>query len=373
MAALIAFRALQGLGGAIMQPLVLSSTTGVMPDERRGWAIGLLATGGTTFLILGPLIAAGILAAGSWRWIFAVNLPVLAAAFALARRWVRPSRESRRRPLEAAGAALLLAGLGATVVGVTQVAEWGLPSLSLAAAGLLVLAAFARRELRLPDPLIRVDLLRDRLLATSVAALFAIQFVVLGSSIHLVLFAEHGLDLSTVEAGLLVAVAGVFTPLLSIATGRTADRRGPRGLVLAGLALASAGLVWMALSAGALSALLLIPGLLVFSLGRPAVFTPASVGPFATLTDERWAFAASLVTEARQLGAVMGVAVIGTVFAAAGEATAGAEPGVVADGFRAGMLAAAGVAAATLAAVALWMPRRAAGPAAGVVREGARG
>jgi hypothetical protein len=129
----------------------------------------------------------------------------------------------------------------------------------------------------------------------------------------------------------------------------------------------------MALSAGALSALLLIPGLLVFSLGRPAVFTPASVGPFATLTDERRAFAASLVTEARQLGAVMGVAVVGAVFAAAGEATAGAEPGVVADGFRAGMLAAAGVAAATLAAVALWMPRRAAGPAAGVVREGARG
>ncbi len=373
MAALIGFRALQGLGGAILQPLVLANTTRAMPDDRRGWAIGVLATGGTTFLLLGPLIAAGILAAGSWRWIFAINLPVLAAAFVLARRWVAPSRESRPQPLELRAAALLLAGLAATVVGVTQVAEWGVRSLGLVAAGALVLAAFVRRELRVPEPLIRVNLLRDRLLATSLAALFAIQFVVLGSAVHLVLFAERGLELSTLEAALLVAAAGVFTPLLSIRTGRMADRRGPRGLVLAGLALATAGLVWMGLSAEALSALLLLPGLLVFSLGRPAVFTPASVGPFATLSDERRAFAAGLVTESRQLGAVMGVAVVGAVFAVAGEATPGAEPDVVADGFRAGMLVAAGVTAAALLAVAAWMPRRAAAPAAGAVREGARG
>ena len=71
---------------------MLSNTTRVMPDERRGWAIGMLATGGTTFLILGPLIAAGILEAGSWRWIFVINLPVLAVAFVVARRWVTPSR-----------------------------------------------------------------------------------------------------------------------------------------------------------------------------------------------------------------------------------------------------------------------------------------
>ncbi|MEZ0284166.1 MAG: MFS transporter [Thermoleophilia bacterium] len=373
MGALIAFRALQGIGGALLQPLVLSNTTRVMPDERRGWAIGLLATGGTTFLILGPLIAAGILEAGSWRWIFVINLPVLAVAFAVARRWVTPSRESRPRPLEPVGVALLLTGLAATVVGVTQIAEWGAPSAGLIAAGLLVLAAFVRREMRLPQPLIRVDLLRDRLLATSLVALFAIQFVVLGSSVHLVLFAERGLEVGTVEAGLLVAVAGVFTPLLSIPAGRIADRRGPRSLVIGGLALASAGLVWMALSAGRLSALLLLPGLLVFSLGRPAVFTPAGVGPFATLTSERRAFAAGLVTESRQLGAVMGVAVIGAVFAAAGEAGAGTDPEVVAHGFRAGMLTAAGVTAAALVTAAAWMPGRAARPSAGLVREGAHG
>ncbi len=143
---------------------MLANTTRAMPDDRRGWAIGVPATGGTTFLLLGPLIAAGILAAGSWRWIFAINLPVLAAAFVLARRWVAPSRESRPQPLELRAAALLLAGLAATVVGVTQVAEWGVRSLGLVAAGALVLAAFVRRELRVPEPLIRVDLLRDRLL-----------------------------------------------------------------------------------------------------------------------------------------------------------------------------------------------------------------
>ena len=97
------------------------------------------------------------------------------------------------------------------------------------------------------------------------------------------------------------------------------------------------------------------------------------MGPFATLTSERRAFAAGLVTESRQLGAVMGVAVIGAVFAAAGEAGAGADPEVVAHGFRAGMLTAAGVTAAALVTAAAWMPGRAARPSAELVREGARG
>jgi EmrB/QacA subfamily drug resistance transporter len=370
MDALIAFRALQGAGGAVLQPLVLGNTTRVMPEERRGWAIGLLATGGTAFLVVGPLIAAAVLAVGSWRWLFALNLPVLAAAAVLAWRRVTPSREAHPRPLEPLGIALLLLGLGAVVVGVTQIASWGAPSALVIAAGLAVLTGFVLREARVPQPLIQVGLLRDRLLATSLVALFAIQFVVLGSSVHLVLFAERGLEVSTLEAGLLVALAGVFTPLLSIRAGRIADRRGPRGLVLAGLALATAGLAWMALSAGRLSALALIPGLLVFSLGRPAVFTPASVGPFATLTGERRAFAASLVTESRQLGAVMGVAVIGAVFAAAGEAAPGADPEVVARGFRAGMLVAAGVTAAALAVIAAAMPRRDGSRAPGASRPG---
>ncbi|HEX6760016.1 MAG TPA: MFS transporter [Propionibacteriaceae bacterium] len=73
---LIVCRFVQGLGAAVLQPLALASTTREMPDERRGWAIGVFSTGGTVFLIFGPLIGAGILALGDWRWLFVLNLPV---------------------------------------------------------------------------------------------------------------------------------------------------------------------------------------------------------------------------------------------------------------------------------------------------------
>jgi len=80
LAFLIICRFVQGIGAAVLQPLALASTTRVMPDERRGWAIGVFSTGGTVFLIFGPLIGAAILALGDWRWLFVLNLPVLAFA-----------------------------------------------------------------------------------------------------------------------------------------------------------------------------------------------------------------------------------------------------------------------------------------------------
>ena len=80
MAFLIVCRFVQGIGAAVLQPLALANTTSVMPDERRGWAIGVFSTGGTAFLIFGPLIGAAILALGDWRWLFVLNLPVLAFA-----------------------------------------------------------------------------------------------------------------------------------------------------------------------------------------------------------------------------------------------------------------------------------------------------
>jgi MFS family permease len=80
LAFLVMFRFVQGLGAAVVQPLALGSTTTVMPEDRRGWAIGVFSTGGTVFLIFGPLIGAAILAVGDWRWLFVLNLPVVAFA-----------------------------------------------------------------------------------------------------------------------------------------------------------------------------------------------------------------------------------------------------------------------------------------------------
>jgi MFS family permease len=133
------------MGAAVLHPPALGSTTRVMPDERRGWAIGVFSTGGTVFLILGPLIGAAILALGDWRWLFVLNLPVLAFALVQAIRWIQPSRDPAPG-LNIAAMLLLLAGLLGAVLGLTQISNWGAAALIPMAAGLTLLAVFAYNQ-----------------------------------------------------------------------------------------------------------------------------------------------------------------------------------------------------------------------------------
>jgi EmrB/QacA subfamily drug resistance transporter len=352
---LVVCRFVQGVGAAVLQPLALGNTTRVMPDERRGWAIGVFSTGGTVFLILGPLIGASILALGSWRWLFVLNVPVLAFALAETIRWLQPSSDPEPG-LDIAGMILLLAGLLGTVLGLTQIINWGVTALIPLVVGATLLGVFGYLQSRSPRPLIRLALLRDRLLATSLLALFVIQFAVLGTSVYLILFLHHGLGTSVMTAGVVLALSGMFTPLLSTRTGALADRRGVRTLVLPGLVLATAGLAFTGVAAQKLSLGWLIPGLLIFGFSRPAIFTPASIGPISVVPSKHRTCAASLVTEARQLGAVLGVAVMGLAYTVAGSTQLNADARVLADGFEAAMLAAAAVVGVAGVAIATRMP-----------------
>lgn len=368
---LVAARFVQGVGAAVMQPLALSAITRMVDDHRRGWAVGVLSTGGTTFLVFGPLIAGVILAVAGWRWLFVANLPVVGFGLVQVYRWLAPTREASRPRLDLASLALVVGGLAATVVGVSQLAVWGLPALAPLALGAAALTLFGHRQVHASHPLIPLTLLgRDRLLVASLAALVAIQFAVLGTTVYLVVLLQHGLGESAVVAGAVVALAGVGTPLLSMLTGRLTDIHGPRALVAGGLVLASCGLAWLASVAPLRSLWFLVPGLLLFSLSRPAVFTPASTGPLAALPERQRGLTGSLVTEARQLGAVLGVVVSGTVFAAV-HGTDLTEAATVSRGFQAAIFVAAGVTTVSALVVLLVMPSgrgRAASPDDGVAR-----
>ncbi|MFE3454234.1 hypothetical protein ACFXJ8_35455 [Nonomuraea sp. NPDC059194] len=137
-----------------------------------------------------------------------------------------------------------------------------------------------------------------------------------------------------------------------------ADRRGPRRLVLPGLVLATAALLALGLLAPVGGVLVLLPGLLVFTVARPAVFTPAGTGPFLALAGERRAFAASLATESRQLGAVLGVALTTTAGIAAYGPVIVEDDRSLVTGFQAAVLVAAAVCALAAAATWRWMPMR---------------
>ena len=353
MALLLAARLVQGIGGAVMQPMALAVGVRGVPADHRGRVIGLMSTGGSTLLVLGPLIASGLLAVGSWRLLFVVNLPVLVFVIVEMARY-GPVTPPRGTGFPLRSTVWLLLALTATVLGISQLATWGVVSVGLLVVGLILRAGFVRTELTSPDPLLPVAYLRDRVLARSLGALFAIQFAVLATMVSLVAFLEAGIGVGAATAGFVVAVTGLGSPLLSITTGRLADTLGVRRIVIAGLLAVTAGLLLTAAAAATLTILWLVPGLLLFGISRPAVFTPASTGAMAEIPEADRPIAASLVTEARQLGAVIGVSVVGVVADFAGRSTAQEAT----TGFVASMVATAAVTALALVGVLRGMPRR---------------
>jgi MFS family permease len=178
-------------------------------------------------------------------------------------------------------------------------------------------------------------------------------------TVYLMLFLQHGLGYGALAAGLLFLPTVLWTPLLSITTGRLADRHGPRRMVIGGFSLAIIGLVWLALSAGQEDVALMVPGMLMFGISRPLIFTPAATVPVAVLPLAKRGFASSLVSESRQAGAVLGVAVIGAVVSGVESGHSGALPGAIADAFGAGMLVCAGLCLAALLVAVATMPSEA--------------
>ncbi|HWV84908.1 MAG TPA: MFS transporter [Capillimicrobium sp.] len=347
---LIGMRALQGVGGAFAMPLALANVSIVVPEERRGWAVGVLVTGGSILLTSGPVIGGALVDLGGWRTVFGIAVPIVAVALLGVRRWMAETREAEPPPLDVRGLVLLATGLGALVTGLLQMSEWGAdaPATLIAlAAGVVLLAGFVVVEHRIPNPLIALRLFTVPAVAGYLIALLAAQFAVTALTVELMLYLQRSLGYGALAAGALFVPAVLGTPLLSPTTGRLEDRGLGRILVTFGLGAAAVALVWIAAFVGHDDAWILLPALALFGLARPFVFTPASAGPLAALPPERHGLAGGLVLESYQLGAVAGVAVAG-VIVSSGEA-GGDFDGAV----QAAIAVAAGVSA--VCAVAAWV------------------
>jgi EmrB/QacA subfamily drug resistance transporter len=349
---LVAVRAVQGAGAALAVPLALAGVTAAMPAAWRGWAVGAFATGGTVFLGLGPLLGAAMLEAGSWRWVFALNVPVVVFALVLGARG-EADRPGRTRPsLDLPGILMLSGGLAALVWGALQAGSAGASPIELAAAagGAALLGCFAVRERHAAEPLVDLALLRRPRLAAYLLALFAIQLAVLGTTVQLMLFLQEVLGYKPIAAAVLFLPTVLGTPLFSSPTGRLADAHGSRTLVLGGLAAAAAALIWIGLAGGGGAAIgVLLVGFFGFGAARPLVFTPASSAALGALGPERRNLAAALAMTARQLGAVCGVALAGVLVEGS------ADPR---DGFESALLALAAVCLAAALSIRVLVPRR---------------
>jgi MFS family permease len=345
--ALIMARLIQGVGAALVQPLALAIATNALPEERQGWAVGFIASVGTTCLTIGPLVGGALVEVGSWRWIFVLNVPIVLFSLIVAARLAGESRDPEAAPIDWVGAGVLFLALSVLVASLLHIVDW--PH-ALTAGGIVLgvglLTVFVGMERHREHPLIPVGLLRRSAVEGPLIALLIIQFTVLAVTVYVVLYLQQSLDYGPLGAGLLLLPAVVWSGLLSTVTGRMADKHGSRRLICDGLAVAAVGLLGIAIAAASDEVWLLLLALLVFGVSRPVVFTPAGAAEIEVIPRGERGLSSSLVTEARQLGAVLGVAVAGAVLTAVENASGGDRAEALADGLAAAMLVSAGVAAA---------------------------
>ena len=347
--ALIAARAVQGLGAAIIAPLSLTLLSAAVPAERRGMAIGLWSGVSGLGVALGPLVGGAVIEGISWQWIFWLNVPIGVALAPLAARLLAESRGPSRR-LDLPGVVLASTGLLGVVYGVVRgnPAGWGSAEVvaSIAAGGVL-LAGFVAWELRAADPMLPMRFFRSRAFAATNGVSFAMTFGIFGSIFLLAQFFQSVQHYSPLEAGLRTLPWTAMPMLVAPLAGLASDRIGSRPLMAAGLALQAMALVWIGVVTSPDVAYgLLVPAFVMGGTGMALVFAPAASAVIGAVRPAEAGQASGATNAIRELGGVLGVAVLAAVFTAAG----GFEtPQAFVDGVRPALW----VGAAVLAAGAL--------------------
>jgi EmrB/QacA subfamily drug resistance transporter len=318
-AVLIAARAVQGAGAALLTPASLAILGASFEGEDRGQAIGLWAGIGSVMAALGPVLGGWLVDVVSWRAIFFINLPVAAATIALAVRAVPESRDPEAGGLDVFGAALAALGLGLLAWGLTDAAAKGfVPAVTAAlAVGAALLAGFTAWELRARDPMVPPSLFASRDF-TGANLLTLLLYFALGGALFFLPFAlirVHGYSATAAGAALapFSVVMGLFSPL----AGRAAARVGARGALTLGPAIAAGGLVLLALRAGDGAYWTgVLPGVLVLAVGLTVAVAPLTDTVMTSVAPEHAGKASGINNAAARLAGLLAVAALTLVFAA---------------------------------------------------------
>ena len=318
---LIAARAVQGAGSALLTPLGLALLSAAFPPEKRGAAIGIFS--GITGLSVasGPLIGGAIVEGISWQWIFWINVPIGLVAIPLVLTKMRESFGSDTG-LDIPGLALVTSAALGLVWGLVRGndAGWGSPEVvGTIAAGALLFGAFVGWERRAREPMLPIGFFRSRSFSAGNAAIF-LTFAALFSAVFFYAqLLQTGLGYGALGTGLrLMPWTATFLTVAPIA-GTLSDRIGERPLMVGGLALQAAGMTWLALIAepGMSYSRMLVP-LVVAGVGVSMAIPAAQNSVVGSIADEALGKAAGANSMMRELGGVFGVAVTVAVFAGAG-------------------------------------------------------
>jgi EmrB/QacA subfamily drug resistance transporter len=322
---LIAFRAVQGAGAAMLMPQTLVMVTLVFPPERRGAAFGIwgAVTGFAT--IAGPVLGGLLVSAFDWRWIFFINLPVGAAVLAATPFIIPGLRTGLRHRLDVRGVALASLALLAICYGLVegQRYDWGkitgfISIPLIIAVGVLMLAVFlidqARRQHGENEPLLPFSLFRDRNFALMNWISAALAIGLLGVFLVFTIYLQSVLGYSAIKAGLTLLPSSVVSVIVAPAAGRLTDKTGGKYIMIAGLALFAAGTGWAVLSAGPASAWYdFLPSFCLLGAGIGLVFPPLPTMAMRNVPERLAGAASGLLNTMRQAGSVIGTAAVGAL------------------------------------------------------------
>ena len=320
---LIAFRAVQGLGAAMLMPQTLAIITMTFPPERRGAAFGVWGAVAGAATIAGPTLGGLLITAFDWRWIFFVNLPIGVIVLALTGILIPGLRPGRRHRLDIPGVLLASAALLAICYGLVegQTYNWGritsFISIPLVlGVGVVLLAAFlvSQRLQQDREPLVPFSLFRDRGFTVMNFVSGALMLGMTGIFLPFTIYLQSVLAFSALKAGLVMAPASVISMFIAPVAGRLTDRIGGKYILMAGLTLFAAGMGWILLIARTTSAWPdFVTPLLVAGVGMGFTFAPLATMAMRNV-DPRMAGAASgVLNTVRQVGTVIGTAAVGAL------------------------------------------------------------
>ncbi|OMB90082.1 hypothetical protein A5739_11505 [Mycobacterium colombiense] len=314
---LVAFRVLQGIGAAVLVPASLALVVESFDEARRAHGVGLWGAAAAIASGLGPPIGGALVEASSWRWVFLVNLPLGAVAVMVARRGLVESRASgRRRVPDLRGAALLAAGLGCLTLGLVKGPDWGWVSpatIGSFLAAVVAMLGFLMSSRRHPTPLIEPAFLRIRsFTAGNTLTLIASAGFYAYLLTH-VLFLNYVWGYNLLRAGLAVAPAAFVAAVVAAVLGRVADRHGYRLIIIAGALIWTGSLLWYIERVGSKPDFLgqWLPGQMLQGIGVGATLPMLGSAALTGLAaGGSYATASAVVSSTRQLGAVIGIALL---------------------------------------------------------------
>lgn len=324
---LIAFRALQGVGAALLAPQGLPIITSILPAAKRGPAFAATGIMSGLGVLLGPTLGGYIVTNFGWRWIFFLNIPIGIIAFALAFAFMPDVRPGLRHRLDLLGVALLTAGLFGVVFGLIEGEryDWGaisgFVSIPLViAVGVALLGLFLWRQVRTQqsEPLLPFAVFADRSFTLMTLVLLAMGFAMVGVFLPMTIYYQSVLGLTAVAAGLVIGTQSLAMMITSGVVGgiSDSDKVSMKWVLFGGLLLFAAGMVYVvAIAAPDSGQWAFVPGLVAAGVGLGCVWVPVFGLATRDMPASRAGVGAGVLDTVQEFGAVLATAVLGAVLA----------------------------------------------------------